>query len=358
MKILHVIPGLSMGGAEKLLTELVPAQIKAGNVADVCVFDPTETPFMESLIKDGAKIITLGKKSYPYDFKRVLPLRKLIRAYDVVHAHCTPAQYLCSIAASGSNAKLVTTEHTTNNRRRSKKWLKPFENYVYGKFSAVVGCSDKAADVLSDYLPKLKNRICSIPNGLDIEKYSIAVPAHELNKLNANEKRMVMIGRFQHPKNQAFLIKSLGKLDRDFHLYLIGDGEARQSCEKLAAELGVSERVHFLGKRTDVPSLLKCMDIMTHASHWEGLPVSILEGMAAGLPVVGTDVQGIKEVTEDVGLLYADDDLDDFVQKVISVFKDSNQLNQLKQNSQNQVSNYSIEKMNESYLNLYKSIQK
>lgn len=356
MRILHVIYSLSMGGAEKLLTELVPQQCKVGYEVDVCVFNGVNTPFMESLKNSGINIITLSAITRPYDFRRIPKLRKLMRKYNIVHAHCTPPQYLCAIASVGINCKLITTEHNTNNRRRNKKWLKPIENWIYGRYSAIVGCSDNAANVLKSYIPQLKLRIKSISNGIDIGKYANAAPCDALPPRDANEFRLVMVGRFHHPKNQSFLIKSLAKLNDQVHLYLVGDGDTLNECISLASKLGIDHRVHFLGQRSDIPQILKSVDVMTHSSYWEGLPVSILEGMASGLPIVASNAPGIREIVNNAGKLFDPDSEEEFERIIHQVMNDTTNFEKLSKQSNALVKKYSIERMAESYMEVYRSV--
>lgn len=356
MKILHVINSLEMGGAEKLLTELVPVLKCAVSIVDVCVFDPTPTPFMENLQHSGISIIPLGSKTKPYNPKHIPALRSLMKKYDIIHTHGTPAQYMCVLASIGIKGKLITTEHSTNNRRRSKRWMKPMEKLMYGRYSSIIGCSEMASEALKEYLPKLSNRILPISNGISISRYADARSGKTLPPRGPNEIRLIMTGRFHYPKNQSFLIQALDKLEKRIHLYFVGEGVTMEDCKALVKELSVENRVHFLGLRTDIPELLKSVDIMTHVSFWEGLPVSILEGMAAGLPIIASDSPGIREIVNNIGLLFDKGSVDDFVQKLEKVISNEALYQKMTEASREAVKNYSIEQMASSYLKVYESV--
>ena len=125
MKILHVITSLRTGGAEKLMVDMLPRMNALGVEVDLCVFDGVRTPFYEELEKKGVKIIPLGHSVY--SLVNIWGLLKLMRTYDVVHTHNTPAQLCAAIANLFVQTRLITTEHSTNNRRRGKKWLKPLD---------------------------------------------------------------------------------------------------------------------------------------------------------------------------------------------------------------------------------------
>jgi glycosyltransferase involved in cell wall biosynthesis len=109
-----------------------------------------------------------------------------------------------------------------------------------------------------------------------------------------------MIARFEPQKDHATLLRALGDLKAyAWELDLIGDGPQRQQMELLAQSLGIRERVHFLGQRRDVDRLLTLAQIGVLVSNWEGFPLSILEAMRAGLPMVASDVGGVSEAIEE-----------------------------------------------------------
>ena len=93
-------------------------------------------------------------------------------------------------------------------------------------------------------------------------------------------------------------------LPDDYRLWLAGDGVARSSCEALAAEMNLSERVCFLGVRDDVPALMASADVVVLSSHYEGMSLASIEGMAAGKPFIASDVEGLREVAGGAALLF------------------------------------------------------
>jgi glycosyltransferase involved in cell wall biosynthesis len=108
-----------------------------------------------------------------------------------------------------------------------------------------------------------------------------------------------MVARFKEQKDQTTLLEAIAQLEnKEIHLDLIGSGSLLESCQKLARSLGIAERISFCGARTDVPELLAQAQIFVLSTHYEGLPISILEAMRAGLPVVATSVNGIPELVD------------------------------------------------------------
>ena len=110
---------------------------------------------------------------------------------------------------------------------------------------------------------------------------------------------MVMVARFSNQKDHETLFKALAGVAEPFQMTLVGDGPLFESTRQLAKDLGVASQVEFLGNRRDVPDILAGAQVFVLSSLWEGFPISILEAMRAGLPVVATDVGGVAEAVID-----------------------------------------------------------
>ena len=106
---------------------------------------------------------------------------------------------------------------------------------------------------------------------------------------------VLMTARFVDQKDQSSLLHAMSKITGDWHLSFVGDGPKLEKVRQEAADLGVAERVTFFGHQSRVEQLLAAAHVFALASHYEGLPLSILEGLRAGLPVIATDVGGVRE---------------------------------------------------------------
>ena len=134
-----------------------------------------------------------------------------------------------------------------------------------------------------------------------------------------------MVAGFRDAKDQDTIVRALSRLDRNsFEVWFAGIGERKATVQGLAERLGVADRVRFLGMRTDVPNVLKAADIIVMSSHWEGLSLSNIEGMSAGKPFIASDVNGLREVTKDYGLLFPEGD-DDALAKEIQRLADDHE---------------------------------
>lgn len=147
-------------------------------------------------------------------------------------------------------------------------------------------------------------RVRTIPNGCDVEEIRRRAAVARARRAEADPLRMIMVSRMDDAKDHATLLKAvrlLGRNGRALELVLIGDGPDRKKHEGLAAELDISGEVKFLGNRTDVPEWMGRSDILIHATRSEGFPNVLIEAMAAGIPIVATQIPECREILDDGG---------------------------------------------------------
>ncbi len=298
MKIVHIINSLEIGGAQRLLADILPIQIKDNNV-ELVVLKNVDSPFRKNIADAGVKIHNIACKSY-YNPINAWNLRKYIKNADVVHAHLFPVVWWVAVASQFcKNCNLVYTEHSTHNKRRDKSFLRSIERFTYSRYKKIIGISQQTQDALMSWLKAKPTdpRFVVINNGVVLDKF-----------INANQEtdtnRIIMVSRFAEMKDQETVIRSMENVEKRAHLYLVGDGPNRAHCEKVAREVGVFDRVHFLGARGDIPELVSQSYIGVQSSLWEGFGLTAVEVMAAGKPVIATNVNGLKQVVEGAGLLF------------------------------------------------------
>lgn len=172
MKVLQIITSLETGGAENLVAEISPLISKRGIDVNVLSFVSGATPFYKKLIDNDIKVYSLTDKSKFYNLRFILKLIPYLKQYDVVHTHNTACQLFVAIAKKISNArcKLVTTEHSTENRRRKLWWFKPIDKWMYKQYDSIISISDIATDFLIKHIGN-KFPIRTIPNGVNIAKF-------------------------------------------------------------------------------------------------------------------------------------------------------------------------------------------
>ena len=320
MKILHIINHMGMGGAQSLLVELAPVQKDMGHDVLVLELESTQDRALVNKLKDkGVEVKSISASRSVRNPLNILSLIPYLRACDIAHVHLFPANYWTALAKLVGFCKtpIITTEHSTNNKRRSIPMFKYIDAFIYNRYQKVVACADKALETFRARYSK--TNCMSIPNGVDISKYINAQPytKHELANIAEDAFIVTMVARFDYPKRQDTLVEAAALLPEKFHIVLVGgtsDDAGLQKVQKLAQELEVSDRVHFLYLRSDVPRILKTSDVIVMSSEYEGLSLSSIEGMACGHPFVATNVNGLREVVGGAGELFECGDAEELAQ--------------------------------------------
>ncbi|MCE2617190.1 MAG: glycosyltransferase [Phocaeicola sp.] len=355
MKILQVITSLRTGGAEKLVIDLVPRLREKGNQIDVALFDGIDTPFKHRLKECGCKVYDLGHSMYsPMCIFKLIPLMKL---YDVVHTHNTSSQLYAAIANKFVHTKLVTTEHSTNNRRRSNRLFYYLDQWMYKQYDHIVCISDKAKDNLISYLGKKTNNIVTIYNGVDVEFFQQAKPNMEWRK-DSKPFVIVMVASLHWQKDQDTVIKSLAYLPKDdFEFWIVGDGNRKWELQHLIENLKVESIVKFWGIQSDIAEILHTADVVIMSSHFEGLSLSSIEGMSVGKPFIASDVDGLHEIVKDAGLLFPHQDAEALSKILLHLRQDKEYSKQVADTCYEKAKQYDISKMVGAYDSLYKSLK-
>lgn len=354
MKILQVITTLGTGGAEKIVCQLAMRLKEAGHECDVAVFRGGDTQFRRLLDRAGVRVIEFSPGGSVYSPRHILRLRRLMRGYDIVHTHNTSPQLFAALARRRRGAKLVTTEHNTSNRRRAWRWYKPVDRWMYSRYAHVACIAATAEQNLRDFIGRSRAGISTIENGVDLEAIRAAAPLPDFKPEGA--VAITMVAGLRPQKDQDTLIRALGSLPERFHLFLVGDGERRALLEALAAEQGVTGRVHFTGVRSDVPRVLKSSDYLVMSSHYEGLSLSSVEGMAAGRPMLASDVPGLREVVGGAGILFPHSDAAAFASQILALDADPSLYAATAEACARRAARYDLRRMTDSYLDLYRSL--
>lgn len=332
LKILQVINNLGSGGAERLLADYVSQNALLDNNVenDILTLNNNSSIFSEEISKNGVKIINLNCSSI-YSLNNIFKLRKIINTneYDICHVHLFPSQYWVVLAYLISNKrnkmKLITTEHNTYNRRRDIYFFKFIDRFIYSNFDKIISISEDTQTSLKRWLnfdEKNKNVFNIISNGVDTKKFKLATRITKSDLIpnaDINTIIIVMVARFTEQKDHKTLVNALKFLPDNYHLILVGTGEKEEKLKEYVKLADVSERVHFFGVRKDVENILKSSDVMVLSSKWEGFGLVAVEGMASGLPVIVSNVQGLNTVVDDSDLQFEYGDFQELAQKIINL---------------------------------------
>jgi glycosyltransferase involved in cell wall biosynthesis len=308
MRVLQVIDSLRTGGAETLVARL-HAELRTRGFACEYYLLRAEGEVLQKIVRDQGAVVHSPLQISEYSPLHALALYAHLRKchYDIVHVHLFPAQLWAALNAPLCRKLMtfVTTEHSTNNRRRSRRWLGSFDRFMYGQYKLIACVGKETLDHLGAWCPDAISRMKECPNGIDLDAFAHAEPYDKkaLLSIGAEVPLIVSVGSLAPVKDQTTLIRAISTLP-GVHLALVGMGALRGHLEELTQSLGVEGRVTFLGARSDVARILKTADIYVQSSRWEGFCTATLEAMAAGLPVIASDVPGLSEEIGSAGLLF------------------------------------------------------
>lgn len=348
MKVLHVISSLEIGGAQRLLSDLLPIQKQQGIDVSLLVLKSEDNDFSKKVSEAGVPILSLNVKSFRNPFL-AFKVRSIIKDYDVVHAHLVHSLYICSLAARGLKTKLVYTEHSTSNNRRGKSFVRPIEKFIYGRYSKLISISQQTQDALQDWLQSKDERFVVINNGVDT-KFFASIQKEVI------PKSLIMVSRFASSKDQETVIRAMKLIDKEATLRLVGDGKNMEHCKQVAKECGVEDRVQFLGARADVANLVAESYIGIQSSNWEGFGLTAVEIMACGKPVIATNVDGLKQVVEGAGELFPVGNSKCLATIVCNLLADDKLYKETSKKCKERSRQYDISIMTSAYVSLYEDI--
>ncbi|HWL33698.1 MAG TPA: glycosyltransferase family 4 protein [Gaiellaceae bacterium] len=304
-RVLIVVTLAETGGAQTYVASLLPALVEE---FDVVVAAHGPGPLWETARRAGARAVPLEHVRRPLspwrDLRGLLELVALLRRErpDIIHANSSKAGVLGRVAAalSGVPIRIFTVHgwafsaHTgiaSALYKRAERMMRPLTTVTIcvAESERVAGLANRACD---------PERTIVIRNGVDVD---VAVPTRG----DGAEPTVVAVGRLQRPKDSITLARALGRVRASFSAVIVGEGPDRPRLEAEIRRLGLEQAVVLAGDRSDVADLLTRADVFALSSTSEGLPLSILEAMAAALPVVASSVGGVPEAVEDgeTGLL-------------------------------------------------------
>jgi len=300
VRVLHFVTGGFSGGATQVAIALVNAALHSERVQPLLVLRRkrrTDPKRIAELEEAGVPLAVVPGWSHVATIWSLAKLCKQFRP-DVLVAHGF-SEHLWGRYA-GLLAKvphLVHVEHNT--RERYTTWRLAQSRWLAQRTDRIVGCSEGVRlRLLEMGMPA--DRTIAIPNGIRLEPFTHA----EAHPFAERVPGIVMVARYSKQKDHATLLRAVALLrERGLQppLLFAGGGKAmhRKPMEQLAAELGLSDQVQFLGLHRNVPDLLMRHQIAVLSTHYEGMPLALIEGMAAGCAVIGSAVPGVREVIDD-----------------------------------------------------------
>ncbi len=363
MKILFISGLLSYGGASKLIFDLLPRMKAKGHDCELLILTDKQSKYIDDLERIGISVHVIPKEENGH-IKKIQYLKNWIKNghYDIVHVNLFPTIYYCSMVKRllGKQCPpLVMTEHSTDNKRRHKSYLRPLEQFVYKKYDHIISISEKTQENLCKWLRTEGNiRFSVVENGIDVDAFKNAesIPKEELCKAyKPGDILLLMVGSFTPQKNHEKLVEAIALLPDNYKLLLAGEGPLQDDIKSRIRELGIQERVFFLGFRRDIARIMHSVDTLVIPSLWEGFGLIAAEGMACGLPIAASDVPGLAEIVGEVGTKFNPKDpegIKDAINEVVLSRKD----HATKSKLCDRANRYDIKETVSRYLAIYESL--
>ncbi len=297
-RLMIITHDLEIGGLQQVIVNIC-------RTLDREVFDATVLcmramgAFTCQIKEMGIRVMLVPNKKAGVDYFSFLQVAGILREnrIEIIHTHNTQPFVEGTLAALLSGVKTIV--HTDHAREFPDKLRYMIAEWIMSQFVyKVVGVSDHTSYNLKRYEKISPRKIMTIPNGIDGSRFDISIDKDAMRcELGLPEKGPIIgLGvRLSEQKGITYLLQAIPNVLRSFPdvtLVIAGSGPLEGSLREEAAALHINEHVRFIGPRLDMPSILKLLDLYVLPSIWEGLPLVILEAMAAGCPILATDVGG------------------------------------------------------------------
>src|SRR5438067_1485219 len=353
-------------GTQRFLTYLARGLSDLGYTQRVIVLNKAfDADIEEALFSAGCSITYIGKFMFLLGgagWWRLVAMLRRARP-DVVMTMLDFADTLGRPAARlAGRGRLVTSIQVRNLVKSAwQRWLDrktvPWADKVIFNSGQVVNYAREKEGVL-------ENQVVIIPNGVeDLRTGSGTLRIDSRRQLGLRPKTILLgaVARLYPQKNLSLFLRALAKLStlQEWKALVVGDGPERRQLLALTEELRLTDRVIWLGARTDVEAWLAAMDVFVHTSDFEGMPNAVMEAMAMGLPVVASAVDGTRELIEDgvSGYLLPPGDVDAFAERIHGLIEDPEAAHRLGERAHHKVlERFGLSRMIQAYDHLFRSL--
>lgn len=326
LKVLHLTTDLGLAGRERIIVDLVnDLQAKNYQPSIMCLYQSGQ---WEDNLNPGVTVTELHKKK-KLDLSVIPQIKKYLIDNNITILHChNPGTLLYGLLAAkwAKTPLVINTEHGFSYDLSWKSKLK--DQMLYNHTDYITTVSEKLKKDLNSTYTINQNKIQIIKNGIkpngiledkDTSKRKYGMSSQMFN--------IGIIGRLVRVKNHRMILDAMAVLLKNnspVNLWIVGSGELEEDLREYTQKLGIQGSVVFMGSRTDIPQVLNALDLFVLCSVSEGLSVTLLEAMNAGLPIIATNVGGNSEVIkhERSGLLIELNHTMELVNSILDLMKD------------------------------------
>ncbi len=354
MKEVLFIPSLAVAGAETMVQDLLIGLKKHGEKPLVVCFYYVESSIVEKLRLNEVPIIIIEKKK-GFDitlYKKIYTILKKTKP-DIVHTHLNVDKYVVPVAKILGISKCIHTVHNIARKELGFYDRLCIKLFILLDWILLVGISPEIKETVCLEYKLDDNQVPMIFNGRDIGQFC----KKKDYALNNETMNILHVGRFSIQKNHKVIIEGFCDFlkEKNSKLFLAGDGDLRKDIKILVGELKLDEYVQFLGIQDNIDCLMAEMDVFVLPSLYEGMPITLIEAMAVGIPIIASDVGGIPDIIKNMetGLLIKPEK-GDFVNALKKIYNNESLRKELGETARKESERYNLDNMVDNYIKLYK----
>ena len=360
LRVLHLMSSAGFYGAENVVAVLCSQLRAVGHHANIALFDSSNLPTsdLERLTTVCGHVPVDLRFTGRFDIRALIRLARYLRSerVDILHTHGYKADIYGFIVAKLSGCAIVATCHNWTNRTDSLQSYAKYDRLILRWFNAVVAVSENVASIVDDSGVS-KSNIRLIYNGIETKTYQACAPGTE-----SGVPVIGVLSRLSEEKGVDVLVRALPSILKDYgrvHCIIAGDGPDRTSLVQLGIELGVDQHVQYPGFCANVPALLGRCTIVAHPSRIDGMPIAVLEAMAAGAPIAASAVGSIPYLLDHghAGVLVPSEDPAALAEALIHLLKDPELRRDLGERARARaIAEFDAAIMTQKYIELYRTL--
>lgn len=361
-RVLHIIDSLHLGGAQEVVLNL--ATCGSARFRHEVATMHGHGIYWDRLRQAGVKVHSLSPHKLLPFYLASIPWRLLADRPDILHCHLIPSNIIAKpLGALLGVPVVINHDHTNDTRRADSRLLLTLDRFSNRFASHIVAVSASCREFLITRESIPANDVTLVPNAIDLRRFSPSTARRDQARvelgLPASARVVAGVGRLNPQKNFSLFLDIAAQLAPRFpglHFLLAGDGPEEKMLREKAADLGIANRVTFSGYVADTRLVYLAADVLLMPSRYEGLPMTLLEAMAMGLPVVASRLDGIAEVIGDgrEGFLVPSDDASLFVERTATLLQDAELSSRIAQNARAKIeASFSVERMTSAVEEIY-----
>jgi glycosyltransferase involved in cell wall biosynthesis len=361
-RVLHIIDSLHLGGAQEVVLNL--ATCGSSRFRHEVATLHGHGIYWDRLKKAGIKVHSLSPHKFLPVYLASILWRILADRPDILHCHLIPSNIIAKpLGALLGVPVIINHDHTNDPHRIDNKILLALDKSTNRFAHHIIAVAAACRDFLTTHESIPPEKISLVPNAIDLRRFSPGEVSRDEARarlgLPAGSRIVAGVGRLNPQKNFALFLDIAVQLAPRFpalHFLLAGEGPEGQMLREKASALGIANSVTFSGYVADTRLVYLAADVLLMPSRYEGLPMTLLEAMAMGLPVVASKLDGIAEVISDgaEGFLAPSDDAALFVERTAALLADAQLSSRISKNARAKIeAHFSVERMTSAVEDIY-----